>query len=437
MRFINVRYRTLHRWSWDAVMADLDGSLTGGIGNMIVSTTNITKNDQRCKFDGSYYRGMICSNTKSWIRFSFNNAKPSSAKFIDIENMNKFVDISSFQSSQLTYPNGFMVALEANQDYAIDFEGASYPINISYTGTFYGLKPNEYLIIKHKMNKKPDQVVIFNTIAVQSLHPLNISENGNGDWYWDNDTRTMSYIIHNKAGIQPFIDMAVYVNARKCLFPNCEIPAQPYLMLPATARPATALYWSNSATWQIALIYRNGQLVTAASSLPKDYDTIFIPSGVWVVVDITLPILTRIRIDGVLELSDTLNNKLTVNEILINGGQLIVGWINKPFTHKFEIQLIGTRHSEEYILPNGMQSMGSKGIGVYGGLDLHGIQRSLYWTQLAVSAYAKTNKITLKLSVDWQINEEIVISTTSYAPFETETFTIIGISNHKSEMKII
>lgn len=47
-------------------------------------------------------------------------------------------------------------------------------------------------------------------------------------------------------------DVTVNLNVVKCRYPNCEPPAQPGLELPATARPANALYWSNDSHWSFA-----------------------------------------------------------------------------------------------------------------------------------------------------------------------------------------
>ena len=436
MSFYNVNYRTLHRWSWDVIMEDLDGSLTGQAGNVVVSRTNITDGDSRCSLNSKYDGGAICSNTKDWIRFAFNNVNPKLAFFIHITNYQNNTDVGPLMHKRLTNPDGYMVALEANQVYVMNFEGAPYPTNISYTGEFFGIKPNQYLIIKHQMREMPDQVFVFGDLAIQSLSPLSISQNGNGDWYFDNATRILSYIVHNKAGVLPFFDAVVSFTARKCRYPNCQIPSQPYLSVPATSRPTSALFWSNISTWQSAFIIRSGIIVTDQISLPQNYDSIEIPDGIWVVADIILPMLTLIRIDGVLEFDDSLNNRLSANDILINGGQLIIGWENKPFTHNVSIELTGDISSESVVLPNGFDSIGTKAIGVYGGLDLHGIPRQPSWTRLSQTANAGTNELTLIEQVDWQVNEEIVISTTSYDAFETETFKIISVSNNNKTIKL-
>ncbi len=48
------------------------------------------------------------------------------------------------------------------------------------------------------------------------------------------------------------IDVPVTLNVIKCRYPNCQPPIDPALELPATARPANALYWSNDSDWYFA-----------------------------------------------------------------------------------------------------------------------------------------------------------------------------------------
>ncbi len=48
------------------------------------------------------------------------------------------------------------------------------------------------------------------------------------------------------------VDVSINLNVIKCRYPNCQPPPQPGLELPATARPATALFWSNDSDWSFA-----------------------------------------------------------------------------------------------------------------------------------------------------------------------------------------
>jgi hypothetical protein len=426
LSFSNVLYKTLHRWNWDAVMEDLDGSLTGIVGAVVVSATNMTAGDVRCYTSNTFLNGSVCKQTTDWIRFAFKNPNPYPPVFVDFENEKGDADASPKLRKRLTHkPFGYMAALEANQAYKVNFQQADYPTNISYTGAFYGLKPNQFLIISHKMLKKPDQVsVLLKKIATESLKPLSFANNENTDWYWENSTRTLSYIIHNKLGVTPFLDISVRFDARKCHYANCVEPTQPYLSVPSAKRSRDFVYWSNLSTWDTGIITRHSALSTG---LPQPLDSVKIPYGLWVVVDIALPPLTRLQVDGTVEFDDQLDNKLSVDELFINGGQIFVGWENKPFTHSMEIELTGTKSSKDFMLPNGFDSMGAKAIGVYGGLDLHGIPRQPSWTRLSVTASAGSNQLVLIESVDWLIGEEIVVSTTSYDPFQTEIFKITNV----------
>lgn len=64
-------------------------------------------------------------------------------------------------------------------------------------------------------------------------------------------------------------------------------------------------------------------------------------------------------------------------------------------------------------------------------MDVHGKPRNVTWTTLKSTASAGSNQIILSEAVDWQVNEEIVISPTSYLATETEVMTIKSISSDK------
>lgn len=414
-------------------MLDLDGSLTGGANNVVVYSSNITGNDNRCKPNPSkYINAVVCSNTKDWIRFSFNNLNQDTVIWLDTTNYKNDTDSSPKLKKRITHPLGFMVDLEVNQTYLLQFEQALYPTNLTYSGVYYSIKPYQYLIIQHQLNKKPDQVTVFYQLSTESLAPLSI-QNNNGDWYWDNATRTLSYIIHNREAIQPIFDAQVNFKAIKCRWVNCKEPTQPALATPPSQRPDSALLSSESDSWLRVQIIRanNGRKRRSISeNYPQEGDSIRIPSGVWLVLNTPLPRLQRIQIDGTLEFDDSLDHTLVAENILINGGTLVGGWENAPFNHKINIVLAGEKKTvlQGVELPDGFDQIGLKGIGVYGTLDLHGIPRKPSWTKLSKTASSGTNVLNLIEPVDWVKGEEIVVSTTSFAPEQTETFRIVSVS---------
>ena len=105
-----------------------------------------------------------------------------------------------------------MMSLEVNQSYLLAYDYANLPTNMSYSGTFYGLQPGDYLIINHTLTICPDLVKLWSDPLTQGLSTLS-SANHIGDWYWDNKTNTISYIIINK---QIYIqDIVVYLQILK------------------------------------------------------------------------------------------------------------------------------------------------------------------------------------------------------------------------------
>ncbi len=277
LSFTNVRYKTTHRWNWDGVYHDLDGSLTGVANGVVVSYNNITQASSSCQASDSFRNGIVCSDTQEWVRFAFNNFVPDYVALINITNVNNQMATSPRLRKRLTHPFGYMTALEANQEYLLELDQAFAPTNISYTGTFYGIYPGDYLIIKHRLSEKPDRVYFSNSFLIgnESSFPLNYS-NVNGDWFFDNDTSILSYILSNKYPIRPFLDLPIQFSAFKCRYVGCVPPTQPPVNTSVSGRPSTALYWSKLSTWTI--------LDPTSNSLPADYTDVTIPATYYVVL---------------------------------------------------------------------------------------------------------------------------------------------------------
>ncbi len=416
-------YKTLHRWDWDFVAEDIDGSLSGRAGDVVVFNNNLTENNPYCHKNPALFNATSCSNSKGWIRFAFNHLVPESVVLINLTNKDNQMSPIPNLAKRLTHKHGFMVALEANQEYLFQLDQAEYPTNISYEGAFYSILPNQFIIIKHKMLKKPDRVKFGNgLIAKESLTSLSTA-NQNGEWFWDDGASTLSYIFYNKAPKYPFLDVSVSFSAIKCRYVGCQPPLNPDQKAPVTSRPPDALYWSNISTWQV-ISRETGWGGYMGLKFPQTYDDVKIPENRYVVIDIAVPKLRRLQIEGILELDNNINHKLEADIIFINGGQLIAGWENDPILTNVEIILNGYKDSLDYKLPNGYDNIGGKAIGVYGGLDVHGKPRSPTWTRLSQTLLANTDQITLADQVDWLPGEQIVITTTSFRAVQNEIFII-------------
>ncbi|KAK2491343.1 hypothetical protein MC885_002177 [Smutsia gigantea] len=123
--------------------------------------------------------------------------------------------------------------------------------------------------------------------------------------------------------------------------------------------------------------------------------------------------MERLIIWGVLELEDEHNmgaaespyRKVLLNAtyISLQGGRLIGGWEDNPFKGELQVVLRGNHSTPEWALPEG-PDQGSKVLGVFGELDLHGIPHSIYKTKLSETAEAGSKVLSLMDFVDCQVN---------------------------------
>jgi len=415
LRFTKVKYKHKFRWNWDNIMHDLDGSLTGRPGDIAIFNDSFALANPACRPASDFKHASICTNTSTQIRFAFNNYQPQYATLLHVTNKHNQTVTVPMLKKRLTHIFGFMMVLEANQEYLIYYDNMFNSLtNMSYNGHFYNLAPNDFLIIHHPLKLKPDRVVI-NEVERKEFAALSPNINSNFDWRWNASISSVEYLVKNSLTNHAFQDMRISFNAFKCRYANCKAPENPALRAAVNKRSPNALLWSDPNTW-------------LSEGFPKPNDNVTIPDGKYIVVDIPLPRFTSLIIEGVLEFNNSLDNRLEADFIFINGGQLIVGWEYEPMQFNVEIVMTGRKNGLQFMLPNGFEPIGSKTIGVYGGLDLHGVVRNVSWTRLAETAKTGGIDLVLQEAVDWKSGEEIIVTTTSFILEHTEIRRITGIS---------
>lgn len=166
LKFNNVLYKTLHRWDWDLVYTDLDGTLTGlPNGGVVIYADNITLNKPNCQLDASLRNAVKCSNTNDWIRMAYNNLSPQFVVLTNVTNVDTEMVTIPMLKKRLTHPMGFMIALEAKQEYVFLYDEALFPTNVSYSVGFWSFKPNDFIVIKHRLSRKPDRVDFGSSVS--------------------------------------------------------------------------------------------------------------------------------------------------------------------------------------------------------------------------------------------------------------------------------
>ncbi|CAM4636768.1 unnamed protein product [Leuciscus chuanchicus] len=440
------------RWEHEVALVDTDGSLTGNVSYKVVPRNNLL--DPRHCFPGTEWSvgvpAAVCDNTINFHRLVVFNPSPSSLQAKDVTLTNSFgTCMLPFLQKLVTHTYGWMAMLPTGQTYNWYFDGASQITNISYNGMVYGFQPENYIIINHNLTQTPDRFRIIDD-RNGSSQLLNPTVNVNGDWYFNQSSRSLYYMVSGRDRVtsrrrrnsvdRSSVDRSLNFRVYQCYYPKCIQPIPPTgpVVNPANTtahRPANFIYvlWSNTSFWRSSS--ENN------FNVPQEGSDVVIPAGIWMVVDVVVPSLNKLKIVGVLEIPDTNNgtsnssasqyNNIVLNAtyISIQGGRLIAGWPDEPFRGQLQIILRGSHSTPDWLLPSG-PNQGSKVLGVFGSLELYGMPHNVYHTKLASTSQAGNSTLSLQEPVDWKVGEKILLSTTSYDPWQTEIRTITAISDY-------
>ncbi|XP_050924319.1 LOW QUALITY PROTEIN: PKHD1 like 1, tandem duplicate 1 [Lates calcarifer] len=453
VRFSGIQYfnspnKAKFRWEHEVQLVDSDGSLTGNVDYKVVPMSSLL-DPAHCSQSAEWsvgFPGAVCDSTVSFHRLSFNNPTPDSLNGKDVILTNSHgTSVVPYLKKRMTHKLGWMALLPSQQTYNWYFNDMDHITNITYASKFYGFKPDQYLIINHNFTQSPDRFRIVDNRNGSST-PLSFSSNNNGDWYFDDSSNNLYYLVSGKTSKRrrrdsvdrSMADVEVNFAVYRCFYLNCipPTPPPPATLAPLpTRRPDNFIRWSNASFWK-----------TSAENnftVPTEGSDVVIPSGKWVVLDSDTVPLNKLTVIGVLEIPDTNNSSsnsrtarsapeyntvvLDAVYISIQGGRLIAGWDDEPFRGQLHIKLRGNHRTPDWPLPNG-PNQGSKVLGVFGTLELYGQPHNVYHTKLAATAVAGSDKLTLAQSVDWQVGDEVLISTTSYSAWETEKRQITAVS---------
>ncbi|XP_072562121.1 PKHD1 like 1, tandem duplicate 1 [Paramormyrops kingsleyae] len=454
-RFSGIQFHTCpkkaaFKWEHEVALIDMDGSLTGSTGHTVVPHSALLDPDH-CAVSVEWsaaYQASVCDETVRFHRLIITYPQPYSLWYKELILTNSFGKTSlTFLTYMVTHYWGWLAMLPDSETYNCYFKDADYITYISYGAMFYGFKEEDYIIINHNLTQIPDRFQIVDKRNASVL-PLNFSRNVHGDWYFNETTKSLYYMVSGKGApkwrsgsADPQVaDIQVNFQVEHCFYKGCVapspgIPGSPGIPLPPgldhqQSSKSNLILWSNETFWKSS--------PENNFKVPTDGDDVVIPSAIWMVMDIDIPSLNKILVLGVLEIPDTMNKTLNpggqyrnliinVTYISIQGGRLIAGWPDNPFKGELSIVLKGNHFTPEWPLPSDL-NQGAKVIGVFGILDLYGKPHNMSRTKLASTAPAGTSTITLQDAVDWQAGDEIVISTTSYNPWHTEVRKILSIS---------
>ena len=192
--------------------------------------------------------------------------------------------------------------------------------------------------------------------------------------------------------------------------------------------------WSQVNTWQY-------------DEPPLEGDTVVIPQGQTILMDVSPPTLLVLLVQGVLvwDIQDSLT--LDATYIWVNGGTFQIGTEQQPFPYNATITLHGDRYSTIELPFIGSKCLAVDGVGMgifgttyapfarygpdanggarsdyydnmngVGVLDIHGIPRMRVWTKVTPNTYA-AGSLTIHTdeAVDFQAGEILVLTDSSWA----------------------
>ena len=110
-------------------------------------------------------------------------------------------------------------------------------------------------------------------------------------------------------------------------------------------------------------------------------DSVYIPAGQSVLLDVSTPILNSVIVEGTLIFEDKDKN-FSAHYLICMNGKVQIGTFARPFKSKLIITMYGQK--EDIQLPE----FGNKVWAFHNGiLDLHGLPKKVTWTLLAKTAF--------------------------------------------------
>ena len=158
--------------------------------------------------------------------------------------------------------------------------------------------------------------------------------------------------------------------------------------------------------------------------VPVEGDSVLVPAGTRIVLDVSPPRLATLDIQGalVIEGGPEVEFELQAGWIKV-AGQWRIGSAAAPFLGRLLVTLDGSPDDP------GMGMGGNRAIAVMAGgrMEVHG-ERRTSWTHLGASVAAGASQITLATDADWRVGDRIVIAPSGTNPHEAEHRRITAVN---------
>ncbi len=167
--------------------------------------------------------------------------------------------------------------------------------------------------------------------------------------------------------------------------------------------------WSDARAWPTGRV-------------PAAGDTVVIPAGTLMRLDVSPPALAGLDIQGVVEFDRDADLTLSTGFIRIEGA-LRIGTLQAPYTKRATITLTGPTTGDA------IPGMGTRVIGVFPGGELTIIgETRTAWTRLDATTLPGARTLTTSDDIDWRVGDRIVVAPSGFEPTQAEQRRITAVS---------
>ncbi|XP_026538321.1 fibrocystin [Notechis scutatus] len=404
-----------------AILKDLDGSLTGQPGSQILPSLDILPDSCRTIVNASQaVSASCCFGNVIFHRMSIGLKSPIFSSNLTVTNSRNKVITVNYVSDTLSNANGWMSLLLDQEIYTLSFNSPLLQRNLQYIATFDNFAVGNYLLLEHEGLPVHSQVTVFcgrrkgsllQAVPSHSLHK-------GCDWFFNKKTNKLTYLVTGRGLIQVTFKV-------EDIFPLSEQDRVSSFSPPI-------FRWSLAESWNDVAKGWGGY----NKSIPSAGEDVIILPDRTVLVDMNLPPLRGLYIQGTLEFSLNTSHLLSVACIVIAaGGVLKVGTLQHPLEERRKVHIL-LRASERVNCDRlkGL-NVGPGTIGVFGKLQLHSAYTKKSWTHLGNDVAPGNERFMVQDHLDWHPGDKIVVSSSSYEAHQAEIITLEKVNNHSIRIR--
>ncbi|XP_067882121.1 fibrocystin-like isoform X3 [Heterodontus francisci] len=428
--FINSPNRVAFPFPHAAVLMDLDGSLSETEGNWVLPTigTLPASCQEHANFSQLMVGGSVCKMNISVHRTSVGLVKALKHQYkMTLTNSKNQSTTVNYVDDTLSNLYGWMALLLDMETYTIVFNNPLFSSKLQYSATFDNFSPGNYLLIEHQNLPLSLSVTVnCGKIRGQSLQSLPSPGNDSAcDWFFNSSSRTITYLVAGVGRIN------VAFRAEEIVEPTTANPPS-VPTVPGPSNPSVRIsMWSSPLSWEGVAEGWGGYNHT----VPAPEDDVIVLPGRTILVDVALPPLRGLYILGKLEFPINSSNALSVQCIVLLGGELIIGNSQNALQDNQKVQIklktsatVGCNRLDGIDVEAGT-------IGVYGKLQINSSYSTQSWTRLGFDVSPGNERIVLEDDVSWRLGDNIVITSSSYDPHETEFVTVRDVQGQNIQLQ--